>query len=289
MKNFIITTDATCDLSQAFIIEHQIGIMPIPYLMEGITYGEASKKELPIETFYEELKAGKRVTTSATSLGIIRKEMLKYIEAGNNILHISFSSALSSSHNNACITAKELMAKYPGVTITVVDSLSATLGQGLLVQYAVQMKQQGKTMEEIAQWINDVKKNLTHQFTVADLFHLSRGGRISKSVAVVGTALNVRPILNINNDGELKLVTRVRRKKRVLNTLLTNMEDNLLPEYSDYVCVAHGDCLEDAQYLAKEIKEKLGVKNILIAPIGPAIGAHTGPNTIAVMYFGKER
>ena len=186
---------------------------------------------------------------------------------------------------------QELMEENPGVRITVIDSLAASLGEGLLVHKAVTMRDQGKSYDEVVNWLEENKLHLVHNFTVDDLFHLHRGGRVSKATAILGTMINIKPILHVDDEGHLIAVGKVRGRKKSLTTLVDNMEKQIgsYRSQNDIVMISHGDCLEDAEYVKKLVEERFGIHEFLIHYVGPTIGAHSGPGTIALFYLGEYR
>lgn len=287
MKEFIISTDSTADLPEEYIQKHNIFIHPICYTLKDEIYGV--DKNLTPEEFYERMRTGLMPTTMASNPDFINTAYKKQIEAGMDILHISFSSALSCSYNNASVAARDLCEENPDAKIIVIDSLCASMGQGLLVHYATKLKEEGKTIDEVASWINENKQHLCHQFTVNDLHHLQRGGRVSKAAAVIGTLINVKPVLHVDNEGRLIPLTNVRGRKKALTTLVDNMGTKIEGYKNDIVFISHGDCLEDAQFVADLIKERFGIDNFLINFICPTIGAHSGPGTVALFFMGNER
>ena len=244
---------------------------------------------MPVKDFYQALKNGKMPTTSAANPENVMDKMKEQVEKGYDILHISFSSGLSSSYNTTQICAESVMEEFPESKIIVVDSLSGTVGQGFLVMKAVDMKKQGKTIDEIATWLNENKKHVIHEFIVSDLNHLFRGGRLSKTQALVGTMLNIQPILHMDDEGKLANIGKVRGRKKALHVLADNIEKNADVKNLKEVFISHGDCIEDAQYLADRIKHKYGIENIMIQDICPTIGAHTAQGTVVVAYFGDKR
>ncbi|MGN1032186.1 MAG: DegV family protein [Intestinibacter sp.] len=288
MRDFIISTDSTEDLPSSYLKENNISIHPLYYIVDGEEY-IPGEKDMPVKEFYQALKDGKMPTTSASNPKNIIAKLEDQVEQGYDVLHISFSSGLSSSYNNARLCAESTMEKFPEAKIIVVDSLSGTVGQGLLVMKAVEMKKQGKTIDEIATWINENKKHVIHEFIVSDLYHLFRGGRLSKSQAVLGTMLNIQPVLHMDNDGKLANIAKVRGRKKALNTLVDNIEKKSDVKNLKEVFISHGDCIDDAQYLADRIKHKYGIENIIIEDICPTIGAHTAQGAVVVAYFGNER
>ncbi len=289
MKKYIITTDTTSDLPQDYLDAHNIGTSPLYYSIEDIIYGE--DKFLDPKEFYNKMRSGAMPTTMAINPDLARNVFTKYIEEGYDVLHIAFSSALSGSYSVASTVARELSDEYPDTKLIVIDSLCASLGEGLLIHKAVELKESGKTINEVADWLEKNKLNLCHLFTVDDLFHLHRGGRVSKAAAIIGTLINVKPLLHVDNEGRLIPLNNVRGRKKALISLVDQMEARL-KDYSysnDIFYISHGDCLEDAEFVADLIKERLGIKNCLINYICPTIGAHSGPGTVALFFMGKER
>lgn len=290
MKDFVITTDTTADLPTDYIKKHGLRIMTLPYTLEGTTY--TWEHSMPVKEFYDKMRGGSLPTTSQVNpeeaLSLC-EQIIK--EDDVDILHICFSSGMSGSYNNCMIAAAELAEKYPEHRIAVVDSLGATLGEGLLVHKAVMMKEAGKTMDEIVEWLEANKLHLVHNFTVDDLFHLYRGGRLSKTAAVLGTMINLKPVLHVDDEGHLVMLSKVRGRKKSLIGLVECMEKQIgsFKEQNDIVFISHGDCLEDAQFVADLIKKRLGLDTFLIDYIGPTIGAHSGPGTVALFYMGEYR
>lgn len=287
MKEFIISTDSTADLPQDYIKEHNLFIHPLYYTMEDEVFG--GELNLSPKDFYARMRNGQMPTTMASNPDFILNAFTNQIKAGMDVLHISFSSALSCSFNNASVVAKEICEENKDAKIVVIDSLCASMGQGLLVHYAVKMKEAGKTLDEIVSWINENRNHICHQFTVDDLFHLQRGGRVSKTAAVIGTIINVKPVLHVDNEGRLIPLTKVRGRKKALTTLVDNMESKIKGYQNDIVFISHGDCLEDAEFVADLIKERFGITNFLIDYVSPTIGAHSGPGTVALFFMGSEK
>lgn len=290
MKNFVITTDTTSDLPAEYINEHGIGILSLTYTIEGNTYNW--EHPLPVKEFYTMMRNGSLPTTSQVNpeeAGEIFEKIIKEQDA--DILHIAFSSGLSGSFNSCRIAAEELKETYPNHRILVIDSLCASLGEGLLVHKAVTMKESGKTLEETAAWLEENKLHLVHNFTVDDLYHLYRGGRVSKTAAFVGTMINLKPLLHVDNEGHLMPVAKVRGRKKSLIALVNSMEKQIgsWRDKNDMIFISHGDSFEDAQFVADLIKERFGYESFLINYVGSTIGAHSGPGTIALFYMGDYR
>lgn len=289
MNDFIITTDTTSDLPESYVKEHNIEIHPLYYNLDGVIYGGDVK--LNPKDFYAIMRSGQMPTTMAVNPETAKDIFKKYLELGMDVLHIGFSSALSGSYNNAMIAANELKEEYPDRNIILIDSLSASLGEGLLVHKAVMLKETGKSLEETAAWIEENKLHICQIFTVNDLFHLQRGGRVSKATAIIGTMINVKPILHVDNEGRLIPLQNVRGRKRSLATLVDNMEEQIkgYENQNDIVFISHGDSIEDAEYVASLIKSRFGIQSFLIDYVCPTIGSHSGPGTIALFFMGANR
>lgn len=289
MDEYIITTDNNSDLPENFFQEHQIGCTYLSYSIDGQTYSRDNF--LSTGEFYARMRAGALPTTAQVNPGDVKEMMEPYLAAGKDILHIAFSSGLSGTYNSSQIAAKELAGKYPKRKIRVVDSLCASLGQGLLVYYAMEMKGAGKSIEETAKWVEEHRKNLVHMFTVDDLNHLHRGGRVSKATAIVGGMLNIKPVLHVDDEGRLVAIGKVRGRKKSLNALVEGMRERIgsYGDKCDTIFVSHGDCLEDAQYVVKMVKKLYPVQTVLVNDVGATIGAHSGPGTVALFFLGDYR
>ncbi len=284
---YIISTDSTADLPASYVKEHDVAVQFLSYSFGDKVYG--LDNQLDPHDFYERMRSGEMPTTNACIPDEVQNSFEAYLKEGYDILHISFSSGLSASHNNARIAANELAELYPERKIVLVDSLCASLGQGLFVHYAVTMKEQGKSLEEVAAWLEENKLHLCHQFTVDDLFHLHRGGRVSKATAILGTLINVKPVLHVDDEGHLTSVCNVRGRKKALLKLVDNMSEQMEGYQNDIIFISHGDCIEDAEFVAAQVRERFGIQNILIDYVSPTIGAHSGPGTVALFHLGKNR
>lgn len=289
MKDFVITADSNSDLLEEYIKEKNIGIIPHYYDLEGITYGD--EVNLTPKEFYDKMRSGLMPTTMASNPEVIRKTFQDYITQGYDILHISFSSALSGGCSNVVTGANELCEENPDAKIIVIDTLNASMGEGMVVMKAIQLKEEGKTMDEIASWIEEHKMEFCVRFTVDDLGHLHRGGRISKTTAIIGSMINIKPILYLNNEGQLVPLSTARGRKKSLSTICNNMLDSMgkYKETNDSISIVHGDAFEDAKYLADIIKEQLPNKQIIFNYISPSIGAHSGPGAIGLCFMGEKR
>lgn len=289
MNQYIITTDTTSDLPEDYLQQHNISLLPLYYNFNGTVYGE--KVFLSPKEFYDKMRKGAMPTTMAVNPEVAREVFTRLLDQGNAILHIAFSSALSGSCSVAATVARELMDERPGAKIIVIDSLCASLGEGLLVHKAVELKKAGKSIDETADWLEKNKLNLCHMFTVDDLHHLHRGGRVSKATAIIGTLINVKPILHVDNEGRLTPLNNVRGRKKALVSLVDQMEASIknYDGSNDIAFISHGDCIEDAEFVGNLIKERFGIKEILIHYVSPTIGAHSGPGTIALFFMGSSR
>ena len=289
MGKFIITTDNMGDLPESYYEEHEIPYMSLTYTMDGVTYNKTH--QLSSKEFYDKMRNGSMPTTSQVNPEDAKELWRPLLEEGYDILHIAFSSGLSGTFNSCRLAAEELSEAYPDRRIEVIDSLCASLGQGLYIHKAVMMKEAGKSMEEIRVWLYGHRLNLCHMFTVDDLFHLHRGGRVSKMTAVLGTMINIKPVLHVDEEGHLIALNKVRGRKKSLVTLVDMMEERLkdYPETSETVFISHGDCIEDAEYVAKLVRERFGIEDILINPVGATIGSHSGPGTMALFFLGSHR
>ena len=289
MNNYVITTDNNADLPEEFYKEHQIGCTYFNYTLDGKEY--TKENFLPVEEFYSKMRAGSMPTTSQVNPERVRALFEPYLKEGKDILHIAFSSGLSGTFNSCRIAAQELMEEYPERKIRVVDSLAASLGQGLLVYLAQRRREEGADFDSVAQWTEEHKKNIVHLFTVDDLNHLYRGGRVSRTTAILGGMLNIKPILHVDDEGKLIPIGKVRGRKKSLLELVTLM-DSKIGSYAkscDTIFISHGDCREEAEFLAAKVKEKYHITTELINDVGAVIGAHSGPGTMALFFVGDVR
>lgn len=285
--DYIITTDTTSDLPEEYVKKHDLHLLSFNYIVNDVSYN--IDNELPHKEFYNKMRDGSVPITSQVNPGYAKEFFQSCIaKYDTNILHIGFSSGLSGSYNNTMVAALEVMEENPGRKIIVVDSLGASLGQGLLVHKAVKLKEQGQSIDKVYNWLEANKLNLCHYFTVDDLVYLYRGGRVSKTSAYAAGVLNIKPILHIDNEGHLVALSKTRGRKKSLKELADIMEKRILPGEED-IFISHSDCMEDAESLAKNIKERFNIEPLIISHIGPTIGAHTGPGTVAVFYMGRER
>lgn len=288
MRDFVITTDSNCDLLPEYLKEKNIGVIPHYYDLNGTTYG--GEINLTPKEFYDKMRNGVMPTTMASNPAVINDTFLDLVKRGYDILHISFSSALSGGHSNVHTGGREICEEHEEAKIFVLDSQNVSMGEGLIVMEAVKLKEEGKSIYEIVEIIEKFKKNICVQFTVDDLFHLQRGGRVSRMTAIVGSMINVKPILVVDSEGALVANGTVRGRKKSLATIVNNMEfqmdNNKDKEIT--VCVVHGDAIEDAEYVVALIKEKFSNATVIVNTVSPSIGAHSGPGAIGICYYAKK-
>lgn len=288
MSAYTIMTDSTVDLPKEYLTkELEVPYIPLTYILDGVTYEDMNG--LSGHEFFEKIRSGSMPTTSQITPEQAKEAIRPYLEEGKDVLYIAFSSGLSGTYNSVQIAAKELEEAYPARRVIVVDSLCACMGEGLLVYKAVQMKRAGKELEEVARWVEENKLHICHDVTIDDLFHLHRGGRMSKASAVLGTMVQIKPIIHMDNNGELKVIGKERGRKKALNYIVDMAAEQSKGWENDIVMITHGDCEEDARYVAERVREKMGIQNILIHCIGTVIGSHTGPGVVSVFCMGEKR
>ena len=287
MRDFIIVTDSTVDLPEHMLEEQGIPVLQLNYVLDGKTYED--RKGLSGKEFFDKLREGSMPTTSQVNPEQAKEFFELFVKEGKDILCIGFSSGLSGTYNSERIAAEELSEEYPDAKIIVIDSLCASMGQGLLLVKALKKQREGMTLEELAQWLEEKKLHICHNVTVDDLNHLYRGGRISKTTAVLGTLVQIKPIIHMNDEGKLIVIGKERGRKKALNTIVDMMGKQMEGYENDLVMVTHGDCLEDAEYVKSQIQKKYGIQDVVINGIGTVIGTHTGPGVVAVFCMGEKR
>ena len=286
MQDYVIVTDSGCDLPQNIIEKAEISVISFELTFDGEHY--FSGAEINHENFYKELRSGKLPKTTQINSAKFTEYFEQFLKKKLDVIYICFSSALSGTYASALAAAKDLNQIFKNKVI-VVDSLCASMGQGMLVCEAAEKKKTGYSVEDLEKWLNENKSRLYHVATVNDLFHLKRGGRLSASAAMVGTLLNVKPMLKINEKGALEAFSKIRGRKAAIAALVDNMSQNMVVEENKTVFIAHSDCQDDADFLAAEINKKFGVKNFVVNFIGPVIGSHIGPEALVVFYWAKGR
>ena len=290
MRDYVIFTDSSADLTAELVQELGVEVLPLTVLIgEKPFLNYPDNREIDPKDFYDQVRGGAMPTTSALNVGQVTDAVEPILQSGKDVLFLAFSSGLSVTCHSVRIAAEELSEKYPESKFLVVDSLCASLGQGLLVYHAAAQKKAGKSIEEVRDWAETNKFNLCHWFTVNDLMHLKRGGRVSTATALVGTMLSIKPVMHVDNEGHLIKVTTARGRKASLLALVDQMEKTITDPAEQVVFISHGDCLEDAQFAADEIKKRFGTQEFRFNYVGPVIGAHTGPGVVALFFLGKER
>lgn len=287
-NEYRIMTDSSCDLPEELVKEYDLKVLPLQ-----VTLGEETYKNEPgavdSHTFYEKLRAGVMAKTSAVNTQAFADAMREELDAGRDVLYIGFSSGLSGTYSAGEVAAQGLRPLYPERKILTVDSLCASLGQGLLLHLCVEKQRAGADVEEAARFAEETKLHIGHWFTVADLHHLHRGGRVSATVAVLGTALQIKPVMHMDDAGTLQPFSKARGRKASMREIVRMIGERIVEPEKQTMFLSHGDCPEEAQILAGMLKEQLGVPRVIIAPVGPVIGAHSGPGTLAAFAICTTR
>ena len=286
--SFVIHTDTGCDVRPAVLQEWGVSFTPLAFRFDGENK-EYTEADLSVKEFYDRMRGGAVARTSAINMVEFKEAFDPFLKEGKDILYLAFSSGLSTTCNSARMAAEELKEEYPDRKVIVVDTLAASAGQGLLVKLAADKKAQGATLEETAVYAESIVPKLAHWFTVDDLVYLKRGGRVSAATAFVGGVLGIKPVLHVDDAGHLISMAKVRGRKPSLMAMAKKYTELAAHPESGTVFISHGDCIEDARYVADLIEKEHGVKVELITDIGPVIGAHSGPGTFALFFIGKER
>ena len=290
MRDYVIMTDSCCDLTDRMARDLELEVLPLTMHMDGQDYpNDLAGTAISNQEFYKRIRAGKLATTSAVNVGQFQDAMRRVLESGRDIVCVCFSSALSTTYQSAVIAAEDLRAEFPEAEIHVVDSLSASLGQGLLLYLAVEQKRKGLTAAELAKWVEDNRLTVCHWFTVDDLNFLKRGGRVSATTALLGTMLSIKPIMHTSDEGKLVPVSKARGRKAAIAALLDKIEALGIHPEKQTMFICHADCEEDAKAVAQTIQARFGTPTVHINYIGPVIGSHTGPNTMGIFFVGTQR
>ena len=289
--SFAIVTDSSSNLPEDIIDQHDLTVLPLTFMVDGEEYRSYLKGEkTDLSQFYTMMREGKVITTSLPNLQESRETIEALLKAGTDVLYLGFSSGLSGTYQAIELLLSELAGLYPERTVTSVDTLAASGGEGLLVTYAAKMREGGASLAEVRDWVEDQKLHLAHWFTVDDLMFLFRGGRVSRTSAWAGTLLNIKPVMHVDDEGHLIPLEKVRGRKKSLKALVDHMEQTAMSPVADQtVFITHGDCLEDAEYVADLVRERFGVSDVLINWVDPVIGAHSGPGTMALFFLASER
>ena len=289
MAEYVLFTESTADLTAELVQQLGVEVLPMLFSLDGKEYNNyPDNRELDPHDFYDALRAGGMSTTSQINQATFEEAFSPVLEAGKDILYLAFSSGLSGTYHSACLAAEELAEKYPERTVRVIDTLQASMGEGLAVYYAATLKNEGKSLAEVADWFEANKMRVCAWFTVDDLMFLKRGGRLGGGAAVVGTLLGIKPVLHVDDEGHLIAMEKVRGRRASLDALVRHFEQTALDKTGGTVFISHGDCAEDCRYVIDKLKA-LGVKDIQMGDIGPVIGAHSGPGTVALFWVGSKR
>ena len=287
MSEYVITTDNNSDLPEKYLKDHGVGCMYLSYSMDGKNYTHGNF--LPEHEFYEAMRNGSMPTTAQVNPENAKALLEPYLKEGKDILYIGFSSGLSGSYNSVRMAAEDLKEEYPDINIIAIDSLCACMGEGLLLYKALELKERGMSMKEIVEWVEANKLHICHNVTVDDLNHLHRGGRISKTTAVVGSMIKIKPIIHMSDEGKLVVIGKERGRKKSLVSIVDRMEKQMQGYDNDIVMITHGDGIEDAEFVKKQVEERFGIHNVMINGIGSVIGSHTGAGVVAVFFMGDKR
>lgn len=285
--DFQIITDSCCDFPTPMYGQLGLTFVPLTVEFRGNTFDD--KNDDTLKDMYQGLRAGEVAKTSAVNPSRWSQAMEKALAAGKDVLVLAFSSGLSTTYQSAVIAADELKDEYPDRKIQVIDTLCASMGEGLLVWYACKKRDEGLSLDEVAQWVLDNRLHLCHWFTVDDLMYLKRGGRISAATALVGTMLQIKPLLHVDDEGHLINMTKTRGRKAAIDAMVKKAQELGAGYDNSTMFISHGDCLSDAEYLSRQLKEKCGVKDVVISYVGAVIGSHSGPGTLALFFLGSHR
>ena len=290
MADYVILTDSSCDLPAELADQMQLTVLPLTVDMDGKLYRNyLDGREIGFHEFFEQVVTAKSAKTSAVTSEQFMEVLEPLCQAGVDVLYLAFSSGLSGTYNSGAIAMRELSEKYPERKLYAVDSLCASLGEGLFVDLCHEKKEAGMTIDELRDYAESLKLHICHWFTVNDLMFLKRGGRVSAATAIVGSVLSIKPVMHMDNEGHLIKVDVARGRKASLRALVAKMEKLATDSEKQRVYICHGDCLQDAEYVASLVREKFGITDIRINYVGPVIGAHTGPGVVSLFFVGSER
>lgn len=290
MSEFVIVTDSSADLTADLVKELGVEVLPLSFTLQGVTrHNYPDNREMDPKEFYRLLRAGEMATTAAVNVADYTSVLEPLLEAGRDVLILAFSSGLSATYQSAVMAAEEMGEKYPERKIFAVDTLSASLGQGLLVWHAAALQKAGGSIEEVRDWTLENRLRLCHWFTVDDLHFLKRGGRVSAATAVLGSMLSIKPVMHMDDEGHLINVAKARGRGASLTALVDRMEQTVIDPKDQVVFISHGDCAEDAEKVAEDVRRRFGVKTVTMGYVGPVIGAHSGPGTVALFFLGRVR
>ena len=287
-RKFAIVTDSACDLPNEYYKDHEIDCVQLGFTLDGVEYGGEDGERMDVKEFYEKLRGGAMPKTFQVSPMQAKLHLSAHAKEGKDVLVLAFSSGLSGTYESFVNAAKETAEEY-GVKVCVVDTLCASLGQGLFVDYVVKKADGGASLEETRDYAEGLKHHICHFFTVDNLFHLKRGGRVSATTAVIGSILKIKPVLHVDDNGHLIAIGKAMGRKKSISALTDHMLETAALGPNDPVFISHGDCREDVDYLISVIRQKFGAREIFINEVGSVIGTHSGAGTVALFFKGKHR
>lgn len=288
-RKFAIVTDSSCDMPKEYLQEHQIECVNLGFTMNNVNYEGECGEKISEKDFYEKLRGGAMPTTYQVTGETAKAHIEPLLEKGKDVLVIAFSSALSGTAGSFLVAKRELSKKYPKRKICVVDSLCASMGEGLLLDYVIKKADEGESLEKTAKYAEDLKLHICHHFTVDSLFHLKRGGRVSSVTAIVGSILKIKPIMHVSDEGKLVAIGKAMGRKKSLKCLVDNLFESMDMQEGDPIFISHGDCMEDVEYVKGLILEKLPKAEIKVHYVGAVIGSHAGAGVVALFHKGKNR
>ena len=288
-RKFAIVTDSSCDMPASYYLEHGVEVVNLGFNMNNVNYGGENGEKIEEKDFYAQLRAGSMPTTYQVTAEMAKPHIEKFLEKGEDVLILAFSSGLSGTAGSFVVAARELSKKYPKRKICVVDTLCASMGEGLLLYYVLKKADEGATVDEAAEYAEGLKLHICHHFTVDNLFHLKRGGRVSATTAIIGSVLKIKPIMHVNDEGKLIAIGKAMGRKKSLSTLVENLFASADMDESDPIFISHGDCMEDVDYVQRLIREKKPNVEIYVHYVGAVIGAHAGAGVVALFNKGKAR
>lgn len=288
-RQFEIVTDSSCDMPASYYAEHGVEVVNLGFTMNNVNYEGENGEKISEKEFYALLRAGSMPTTYQVTAETAKSHIEKFLEKGRDVLILAFSSALSGTAGSFSVAARELAKKYPKRKIRVVDTLCASMGEGLLLDYAVKKADSGASIEDTAKYVEELKLHICHHFTVDNLFHLKRGGRVSTMTAVFGSVLKIKPVMHVNDEGRLVVIGKAMGRKKSLSCLVENLFESADMDDSDPIFISHGDCMADVEYVKRLILEKRPNAEIFVHYVGAVIGAHAGAGVVALFNKGKKR
>ena len=288
-RKFDIITDSGCDMPASYLQEHDVVCVKLGFTMNNVDYEGEGGEKITEKEFYQKLQGGAMPTTYQVTSEMAKNYISKSLQSGRDVLVLTFSSGLSGTSGSFVVAARDLQEQYPDRKIVVVDSLCASMGQGLLLDYAIKKADSGANLEETAKYVEELKLHICHQFTVDNLLHLKRGGRVSGATALVGSILKIKPIMHVDNNGKLVAIGKVIGRKKSLHALVDRLFELADMNENDRIFISHGDCIDDVNYVIGLIRERLPKVEILVNYVGAVIGTHSGCGTLALFHKGKQR